>query len=104
MGYYGQVGESEYTYVAKQQTCEVPNGKNHTKIDGFYDIVGGEDDIADFIANNGPVSFCKFQNLYLTFSISTFIDRTLTDRPFSCCSAFQNPAMHSSRGKGIQAN
>jgi C1A family cysteine protease len=57
MGWYGQVLEDQYTYVASKQDCAVPNGVNHTKIDGFYDIVGGEDDIANFVAQNGPVSF-----------------------------------------------
>lgn len=58
MGWYGQVNEGAYPYTAKQGTCNIPNGERQ-KIQGYYDIAGGEINLASFIAEKGPASFCK---------------------------------------------
>ncbi|KAE9552636.1 hypothetical protein FO519_004149 [Halicephalobus sp. NKZ332] len=71
IGYYGLVHEKKYPYTAEQGSCNLPQDSVQ-KIQGFYDIVGSEDTIANFVAEKGPASFsimCPKEMMHYTSGV-----------------------------------
>jgi len=76
IGSYGVVHEDSYPYTAEQGKCSIPDD-TFQKIQGYYDIVGGEDNIAAFVAEKGPASFsimCPKEMMHYTSGVFDVAD------------------------------